>query len=381
VGDVDFSAEGLLDGIDDERERRARLDLLERLHADGVGLEELRAAVDQERLVLVPVERALDVKPSRYTRAEVADRAGVEVAFLRDVWRALGMPEPTPDDVVFTDDDVEAARVFGQVRAAGLPDEGLLEIARVLGQSMARLASAVGGVFGDAFLQEGDTERETGERFGHATRTLAPAIVPIVTYVFEAHQLQALRRNMIGREEVAAGRLAGSRTIAVAFADLVGFTRLGEDVPASELGAVAGRLERLAAEVAGQPVTLVKMIGDAAMLVSWETDALVDASLTLIEAADAEGDGFPQLRVGLATGEAIGRAGDWFGQPVNLASRICSSARPGSLLTTNEVRDEVGDDGFRWSRAGKRRFKGVRDEVGLHRVRRDDGEQEDQDSP
>lgn len=366
----DFAAEGLLDGLNDDRERHARLELLERLHAGGVELEELRAAVEEDRLVLLPIERALGNRERLYTRDEVAERADIDLGFLRMLWRALGMPEPNAGEAVYSDADVEAARIVGQIRAAGMPDEGILEISRVMGQTLSRLSSAVGSVFSESFIQEGDTEIDVGERFAEATSALAPTLAPIITYVFDVHQRQQLRRNMIGRAEIAAGRLEGGRRVAVAFADLVGFTRLGESVAAPELGAIAGRLERMAADHAREPVRLVKMIGDAAMLVAPELEPLLDAALALVAEADAQGEDFPQLRVGLATGDAIARAGDWFGRPVNLASRICSHARPGSLLTTSDVHDALGgDEAYRWSRAGRRRFKGIRDEVTLYRVR------------
>ena len=366
----DFAAAGLLDGIEDERERRARLDLLERLHDDGATLDELREAVEENRLLLLPVERALGAKESRYTREEVAEQAGVDLDFMRMLWRALGMPEPSPGEAVFDDDDVDAARTVGQIRAAGMPDEGILEISRVMGQSLSRLSSAVGGVFSETFIEEGDTERDVGERFAAATRALAPTLAPIITYVFDVHQRQQLRRNMIGRAELASGRLEGSRPVSVAFADLVGFTRLGESVAAPELGAVAGRLERMASEHASDPVRLVKMIGDAAMFVSYEPEPLLAATLGLVADADAQGEDFPQLRVGLTNGDAIGRAGDWFGRPVNLASRICSFARAGSVLTTSEVHDTLeGADGYRWTRVGRRKLKGIREDVTLYRVR------------
>ena len=99
------------------------------------------------------------------------------------------------------------------------------------------------------------------------------------------------------------------------FADLVGFTRLGEEVAPEELGRLAVRLEALATEVVEPPVKLVKTIGDAAMLASVEPEPLLEAALTLIDAADAEGEDFPQLRAGAALGPALPRAGDWFGRP------------------------------------------------------------------
>jgi adenylate cyclase len=113
------------------------------------------------------------------------------------------------------------------------------------------------------------------------------------------------------------------------------------------------------------------MIGDAAMLVSAEPRPLLEALLDVVDAAEAEGEDFPPARAGVACGEAIGRGGDWFGRPVNLASRITDKARPGSVVTTEEFKELVGDDGFRWSKLpGNRRFKGVSDDLNLYRVRR-----------
>ena len=89
------------------------------------------------------------------------------------------------------------------------------------------------------------------------------------------------------------------------FADLVGFTRLGEEVPPDELGAVAERLERLAADVVDSPVRMVKTIGDAVMVVSAEAEPLIDSRAAAREAAEAEGKGFPQLRAGIAFGPAL----------------------------------------------------------------------------
>jgi adenylate cyclase len=54
---------------------------------------------------------------------------------------------------------------------------------------------------------------------------------------------------------------------------------------------------------------------------------------------------------------------------VNLASRITQIARPGSLLAEREVREAVPDE-YRWSYAGERRLRGVREPVPLFRARR-----------
>jgi adenylate cyclase len=164
--------------------------------------------------------------------------------------------------------------------------------------------------------------------------------------------------------------------MAVCFADLSDFTRLGEVAPVEEVGAVAGRLAGLASEVAGGPVRLVKTIGDAAMLVSPEPPALVEAALSLVDAADAEGEDFPQLHAGVALGPVVSRGGDWYGHTVNVASRIAAIARPASVLCEDAVH-EAAPEAFRWSFAGERRLKGVKRPVRLWRARRLDPEDEE----
>ena len=94
-----------------------------------------------------------------------------------------------------------------------------------------------------------------------------------------------------------------------------------------------------------------------------------DAMLALIETADVD-ELLPQLRVGVAYGPAVSRAGDWFGSPVNLASRVTSAARPGSVLVAESAREQIADDDrYLFSFAGSRRLRGVISDVKLYRVR------------
>ena len=110
------------------------------------------------------------------------------------------------------------------------------------------------------------------------------------------------------------------------------------------------------------------------MLVSSDPVAMLDAVLDLLDATHVDED-FPRLRVGLATGMAVSRAGDWFGNSVNLASRVTGAARPGAILVSESTRDAIGDlDRVVWSFAGARRLKNIKDEVKLFRARRADVE-------
>jgi adenylate cyclase len=219
-----------------------------------------------------------------------------------------------------------------------------------------------------SLLRPGVSEHDIGVGYAEAARALGPLLGKQLEYVFKLQLREIVRNDIVSRAELESGRLPGSETINVSFSDLVGFTKLGEQLPAEELGRVAGRLGRLAAEVAEPPVKLVKTIGDAAMLVSTDASALVRVTLELVQAADDEGEDFPQLRGGVARGEAIGRGGDWYGRPVNVASRVTGVARPGSVLVTGDVRSAAEDE-FRWSAAGKRKLKGVKEPLALFRAR------------
>ena len=79
-------------------------------------------------------------------------------------------------------------------------------------------------------------------------------------------------------------------------------------------------------------------------------------------------EGLPRLRAGVAAGEAVSRAGDWFGRPVNVASRITAVARPGTVLAAESARDSTGSVLFDWTPVGTRHLKGVRGEAKLFRV-------------
>jgi adenylate cyclase len=364
---IDFAAEGLLDGLDGE-ERSERLALLESLAADGVPLNELRRSTASGTVMFLPADRVIG-DGERYTAAEVAELSSVDMEFLIAARRAMGLPIPEDDEPVYTEAELESVRMIDTARAAGISDEDSLELLRVLGRVLSQAAESLRALPLKLVLEPGISEHELARRYAEATAQLYPLLDPLIRNLLALHLRQATEAEVVSALERGGGRLPGSREVAVCFADLVGFTRLGEEVPADELGRLATRLEVLATEVATPPVKLVKTIGDAAMLASVEPEPLIDAALALIDVADAEGEDFPQLRAGAALGLALPRAGDWFGRPVNLASRITSIARPGSLVTEREVR-EAARESYRWSFVGERRLRGVREPVSLFRARR-----------
>jgi adenylate cyclase len=365
---IDFESEGLLEGLDGPA-RDARLSLLEQLAEDGLPLAELREATEQNRLALVPVEQVLGGGSERYSAQEIADKTGVERAFLDRLWRSLGMALADPDEPVFAEADLQAAQRVKAFLDLGLPEEGILEIGRVASRAMANVAAAIGARFRETYARAGDDEQTLALRYAEASKELTPLLGPMLEHILNLQQRSLIRQAAVDTASLATGDAMGGEVLTFCFADLVGFTSLGESVAADELGAVAGRLDQMAVEVAEPPVRLIKTIGDAVMLGSRDNDAMIEAALALVEAADAESDAFPQLKAGLGRGEAMGRAGDWFGRPVNLASRITDVARPGSVLVAEDVKESAEAD-YDWSFARARRLKGVDGEVKLFRVRR-----------
>jgi|SRR5579884_901361 len=359
---MDFEAEGLLDGLEGPQ-RAARVKLLEGLLGEGFSAEELRAAAAEDRLALLLVDRVLG---GRYTAADVEERTGLSADALTRARRLLGLPEVSPHEPVFSEEDLEAARAIDTFITAGFGQDSVAEITRVLGEAMARLSAATTAAFAEAFLAPGDNEHAVAWRFAQLAENLTPAVTPVLAAAFRAHLRETVRRAMISQAELAAGRVQEEVQAAVAFADLVGFTRLGGELEASELGGVVGRFGELAAQAAQEPVRLVKTIGDAAMLVSREPGPLVAACLSLVEAVAAAD--LPSIRAGIAFGSASPRAGDLYGHAVNLASRVTGIARPGSVLCTQEVRDAAREQ-FEWSFARRHRLKGIGDAVPLYRAR------------
>lgn len=365
---TDFEAEGLLDGLDGPA-RADRLALLEQLAGEGVPLEELREAVAMGRLTLLPVERSLAGDGERYTREQVAELSGADLELLQRASAALGLPYPDEGERTLTEADLEAARRVKAFLDAGLPEDGILQVARTIGLATARIADANRELIRRTLMQPGDTERDLALRFAAASEHMLPIFEPTLLYAARAHLLELVRRDVIGAADLASGEMGATTEVSVCFADLVGFTKLGEEIEPDELGLIAGRLEELASEVAEQPVRLVKTIGDAAMLVSTDAEALADAALRLVEASDAAGEDFPQLRAGLARGYAVTQTGDYYGRPVNLASRITAIAKPGSVLADQDAK-RAAPDAFEYSFAGERRIKGFDSRVKLYRVRR-----------
>lgn len=363
----DFEAEGLLGDLEGDA-REARLRLLNQLYSEGIGLETLRHEVEAQRLPLLPADVAIGRESREMTVREIAAQSGLEVEQLQQLITALGFPKPDPDQRTFGPEDLEAAHRFRQFVDAGIPPDRILAVSRRVGSAAAQMAQAHRELISDGLIDPSADEYDAALTLRAAATELMPLGEAAATYALRSHLLDQLRGDVIAATEPGWFGSSRSHEVSICFADLVGFTRLGERSELERIGSVTKLLESVAIEVINPEVSLVKLIGDAAMLVSPDGAALMDAAVRFVDVGRDAGEELPALRVGVARGHAIAQGGDWFGHPVNLASRITEAARPDSVLAESAAVEAAGD-GFRVSRVGQHKFKGLKKPVTLYRVR------------
>jgi adenylate cyclase len=364
---IDIEALGLLDGLEGPaREERAQLIawLLER----GFSIDHIHASIAAP--LNLPASRVLGDDGELVSAREICESTGVELELLQRLQRAVGLPRiDDPDAAVLLRADGEAAARAKNLLELGIAPEDAVAVMRIVVESLSHAAAIMREAALKAILRPGATEIELAEGIEQLALQAAPLLGPMMDDLLRMVLRYSFEMEAVNAAERAAGTLPGSRPVTIAFADLAGFTRLGEALPAEELEHVATRLAELAHDVAFTPVRFVKSIGDAVMLVSFDSAPLLAAMLDLADAAAA--NGLPRLRIGLASGCAVTRAGDWFGSPVNLASRVTGAARPGTVLVAESTRDAVANaEGFDWLPAGARYLKGVSGDVKLFRVTR-----------
>ncbi|ODQ89029.1 cyclase [Mycolicibacterium flavescens] len=358
---------GLLDGLD-AKARAERAELIPWLLGKGITVEEIRHAFLP---MLLGARQALGDDGVYVSARETSEKLGLDLELLQRVQRAMGLPAvEDPDAAVYLRADAEVARFTKEFLELGIDPEQLVQVTRVLTDGLSKAAEVMRYVGLASVIEPGASELVIAQNAAALVDTAAPLLGPMIQEMLRLQLRHLMETEAITASERADGqRLPGARLVTIAFADLVGFTRLGEAVPPEDLERLAQRLSDLAHEVAVAPVRFVKTIGDEVMLVSPEPVPLLEAVLTLVEQTNDDDD-FPRLRVGMATGMAVSRTGDWFGGSVNLASRVTGAARPGSVLVSESTRDAIDDDRFTFSFAGARRLKNIKSDVKLFRVRR-----------
>ena len=333
----DWEAEGLLEGLDDD-ERRERAELLDYLHDEvGVPLDRLRDQ-DPALLIAMPAERHVGGEP-RHTPRECAEAAGIDLELAERLRRAMGLPVVAPDERTLGDADMQSIKLAAGFLQAGMPEEDMLAVTRVLGRGLGQAAAVMRQVAMRMALEPGLSERELAERFDGMAGTLTPATLPIMEQTLKLH----LRQMLSGRGRA---RRRAPRRLAARRARGRGRLRRPRGLHAPGRGRAARRARRDRQPAGGprgrrhRPARADRQDDRRRRDVRQRGPRRAAGRLDHPRARRPrpQGEDFPQLRIGAAAGQAINRAGDWFGRPVNLASRVTGIARPGSVVCTEAVK-------------------------------------------
>jgi len=354
----DFQALGLYDPADPHAAQQ--LELLEYLVSVGATGEDL---VDY-RHDLAGLPSVLAFRTGRaLTASEAAEQGGIEEQKLLRVSRAAGFPDPGPEDRVFTE---RFAGLAAGLTAAEelLGEDVVIQLVRVMGSAMARLADALVSAFlvnAEPGLSRDDPVGMQVARANTRAGELVPTVVIGLDILLRRHLLIA-RRSSLGM-----GSTAGyeTRQMCVGFADLVGSTALAQRASTVELGGVLSEFERIVSDtVTTAGGRVVKLIGDEVLFTAGNPHSGCSIALQLADNF-AHHAKVPPVRVGLAAGEVMLRDGDVFGPVVNLAARAVKVAAPGQILVPPALAAAAG---LACEPLGTRELKGFDDEVPLCRL-------------
>lgn len=290
------------------------------------------------------IEKTLLRGERRYTRRQMADLSGISLDYAQRIWRALGFAEVPEDEAAFTDGDLAALRRVAEIFRSGLVSEELaLRLARAMGQTMARLAEWQIDAVVDSLASSDEPLADDALRLAlEVAERLAPE--------FEALLLQVWRRQLAasGSRVLAAGDTALSPTRTrrtVGFVDLVSFTELSRKIGEDELVDLVEGFENISADVVTEfGGRVVKTLGDEVLFVTDDPAGGAEVALRLAERFRLDEEA-PDVRVGVAYGTVLLRVGDVFGTTVNLANRLTSFARPGTVLADERIVAELEDLG------------------------------------
>jgi adenylate cyclase len=329
-----------------------------RLRNRGYTLAQIREASKSGRLAFGYMEDLFPgVDERRHTLEEVADDTGLEPALIERIWTAIGLSPHKIETI--GDDDLQLLRHIAAVLAAGFPLVAFLQVVRVYGQAIAQIADAEVRLFHlyvhEPLIRDGVPGLEMAEEMEGLARDLMPLASPVMDHLHQRFLQHFVEQDVVGHletdtdEELDLGRLR----VAIAFADLAGYTRLTEEAGEEQALDLVERFVEAVETTLPDEARIVKTIGDAVMIVSSDASALTEWAV-----------GFQQLqgerpfpRIGIHYGSALYRDGDYYGRAVNLAARVGARAAGREVLVTRDVVDQSSGH-LAFQRIGEVRLKG-----------------------
>jgi adenylate cyclase len=345
----------------------------------GHSLKEIRTATEEGRLAFSFLDELLGTEPPRYSLKDAARHTGLEEGLVRRLIAGLGVNREQGDAV--SEDELQLLRYIAAVLDAGFPLAALLQLVRVYGQAIARIADAEVRLFHlyvhEPLMRSGATGVETAEQMQAMSRQVLPLAGPILDQIHQRYLQFFVEQDVVGHMESDLDGTAvdlGRMRVAIAFADLTGYTRMTEEE--GELSAVDA-VERFveAVEVTlPDEARIIKTIGDEVMIIGSDAAALTDWAVGF-QAMQTER---PLPRIAVHRGVALFRDGDYYGRDINIASRVSARSAGGEVLVTRPVVEvaRVGGGHLEFERIGEVTLKGFSEstEVFVARQRQEEPE-------
>src|SRR3954466_3937684 len=216
----------------------AQARIVARLRARGHLIDEIREATREGRLAHGYPADLSPAPASTHTLEEAAEATGLEPALVERIWSAVGFSALTVDEI--TDDDLRLLRYIAAALDAGFPLVAFLQLVRVYGQALARIADAEVRLFHlyvhEPLMHDGVDNLEMAEEMQNLARDLLPLASPVMDYVHQRYLQHFIEQDMVGHMEVELDEeeQLGRVRVAIAFADLAGYTRFTEEAGEEE---------------------------------------------------------------------------------------------------------------------------------------------------
>jgi adenylate cyclase len=348
--------------------------IVARLRERGHSVERIREASQSGKLAFGYIDELLPSSEARYTLKQAARELDVEEALIERLVAAMGLNALSSEEI--SEVDLQVLRYGAEVLAAGLPLPALLQIVRVYGQAMAQVADAEVRLFHlylhEPLMREGVPGVEVAQAMEGMTREMLPFAVPFINYLHGRMLGYFVEQDVIGHiesdlddEETAE---EGRMRVAIAFADLAGYTKLTEEQGEAEaVGAVERFVERVE-QTLPIDARVIKTLGDEVMVVGADAGALTVWAVGLGAELPA---GSPPPRIGIHSGAALYRDGDYYGREVNRAARVVARAAGGEVLVTRPVMEAASRlDGLEFELIGEVVLKGFTEPTELFNASR-----------
>jgi adenylate cyclase len=340
--------------------------LIRRLRNRGYTLAQIRRATEEGRLAFGRILALFQSGGATCTRRQAARRTGLDAGTVDRVAAGLGIGAGEPIDDV-------AMQVLGYVAAAvqaGLPEEAMAQLTRVYAQAISQIADAevrlVHLYVHEPLMRSGGPAAAMAQTMLSVAEDLLPLSAPLLEQLHLRMLMHFIDQDVVGHMEgelTTGAEEVGRMRVAIAFADLAGYTQLTESRGDLHALGVVDRFLASVTETLPDDARVMKTIGDEVMVVGPDP-----AALALWAAALGPLLRGPRPRAAVHYGDAQYREGDYLGREVNLAARVQAQSGPGEVLVTRPVVEAAAGSGLSFEPLEAVRLRGFSEDTEVFRV-------------